>query len=183
MIFRETALQGTYIIDIEMLEDERGFFARSWCRREFRALGLHQDWVQNNISFNKRKGTLRGIHYQTAPCEEIKLVRCSMGAIYDVLIDLRPHSGTFAKWTAVELTARNRRMLYVPEGIAHGFLTLEDDTEVFYHMSAYYSAEHARGVRWNDPAFGIQWPMDVLVISEKDRHLPDFSLPVSGEAA
>jgi len=174
MIFSETKLQGAFIIDPEKLEDDRGFFARSWCQREASAYGLHPQWVQCNVSFNRKKGTLRGMHYQCAPSEEAKLVRCTRGAIYDAIIDLRPASSTYRQWLGVELTAENRRMLYIPEGFAHGFLTLDDNTEIFYQMSEFYAPACARGVRWNDPAFGVQWPMEASVISDKDRSYPDF---------
>lgn len=156
------------------MEDERGFFARTWCRRECAAQGLKGQWVQCSISHNRRKGTLRGMHYQIAPHEEAKLVRCTMGAIFDVIIDLRPDSPTYAHHFSVVLTARNRELLYIPEGFAHGFQTLEDDTEVFYHISEFYAPDYARGVRWNDPAFGIRWPDDDRIISERDQHYPDF---------
>jgi len=175
MIFTPTQLQGAFVIEPERLEDERGFFARTWCEREAETYGLKARWVQCNISFNKKKGTLRGMHYQVAPYEEAKLVRCTMGAIYDVIIDLRPASSTCSQYTAMVLTAQNRKMLYVPEGFAHGFLTLEDDTEVFYQMSQFYAPEYARGVRWDDPAFGIYWPDDVQAISDRDRNYPDFT--------
>lgn len=175
MLFRETVLKGAYVVEPERITDERGFFARTWCRSEFETHGLNPNLVQCNISFNDKKGTLRGMHYQATPRAEAKLVRCTAGAIYDVIVDLRPDSGTFKRWTGVELNADNRYMLYIPEGFAHGFLTLSEDAEVFYQMSEYYSAEHARGVRWNDQAFGIQWPGEALVISERDRSYPDFS--------
>jgi dTDP-4-dehydrorhamnose 3,5-epimerase len=174
MIFTETRLKGAFIIEPDRLEDERGFFARSWCEREAAAYGLHPKWVQCNISFNKKKATLRGMHYQFAPFEEAKLVRCTRGAIYDVIIDLRPNSSTLRQWVAVELSVENRRMLYIPEGFAHGFLTLDDNTEIFYQMSEFYASAYARGVRWNDLAFAIEWPTDVRVISDKDRSYPDF---------
>ena len=174
MKFIETKLKGAFVVELERLEDERGFFARSWCEREATAYDLHPKWVQCNISFNKQKATLRGMHYQSAPFEEAKLVRCTMGAMYDVIIDLRPNSLTFRQWMAVELSAENRRMLFVPEGFAHGFLTLDDNSEIFYLMSEFYAPAHARGVRWNDPAFAIEWPMDVRVISDKDRNYADF---------
>ena len=177
MIFTETRLRGAFIIDPERLEDERGFFARTWCQREFETHGLCTQWVQCNISFNHTKGTLRGMHYQQVPYAESKLVRCTMGATYDVIIDLRPDSPTFKQHVAVSLSAQNRRMLYAPVGFAQGFLTLEDNTEVLYYMSEFYGPEYAAGVRWNDPVFGIQWPSDVLVISERDRHYPDFNFP------
>ncbi len=175
MIFQETKLKGAYIVDIERREDDRGFFARSWCRREFEAHGLNPRIAQCDVSFNARKGTLRGMHYQVKPFEEAKLVRCTMGSLCDVIVDLRPGSPTFKKHLGVVLTAENRTMLYVPEGFAHGFLTLEDETEVHYQISEFYAPDHARGFRWNDPAFGIAWPADVTVISERDRNYPDFS--------
>lgn len=174
MIFTEAKLKGAFIIEPERLGDHRGFFARTWCQREFETHGLSPRLAQCNISFNKKKGTLRGMHYQAAPYEEAKLVRCTMGAIYDAIIDLRSESPTFMQHTAVVLTAENRKMLYVPEGFAHGFQTLEDDTEVFYQMSEFYVAEYARGVRWNDPAFGIQWPDAEPIILERDRNYPDM---------
>jgi dTDP-4-dehydrorhamnose 3,5-epimerase len=176
MRFTETQPKGAFIIEPTRLEDERGFFARTWCRREFAARGLDLEWVQCNISFNRERGTLRGMHYQAAPHAEAKLIRCTMGATYNVIIDLRPESPTFTQWMAVELTAENRRMLYIPEGFAAGFQTLMDHTEVFYHMSAFYAPDYARGVRWNDPAFGIQWPAEVRVMSERDQTYPDFTL-------
>ncbi len=175
MIFRATSLAGAYVIEGERLEDERGFFARSFCRREFEAQGLVPDLVQCNISFNRRRGTLRGLHYQAAPHEEPKLVRCTLGRVHDVTVDLRPESETFKKHLAVTLSSENRTMLYVPAGLAHGFLTLEDDSEVFYQMAQFYHPTSARGVRWDDPAFGIEWPAEPTVISERDRSYPDFT--------
>ena len=175
MIFAETKLKGAFIIQPEKLEDERGFFARTWCKREIEAHGLNPNLVQCNISFNKKRGTLRGMHHQVPPHEEAKLVRCTMGAIYDVIIDLRPNSPTFKEWFSLELTAKNRKMIYIPEGVSHGFMTLDDNTEVFYQMSEFYAPECARGVRWNDPAFDIVWPGDVTVISERDNQYPDFT--------
>jgi dTDP-4-dehydrorhamnose 3,5-epimerase len=174
MIFHETDLAGVVIVEMQLLCDERGFFARSWCEREFREHGLNSELVQCSISFNKERGTLRGVHYQAAPNPEAKLVRCTRGSLYDVALDLRPDSSTYLKWTAAELSAENHRALYIPEGCAHGFLTLEDQTEVLYQMSEFYYPEAARGVRWNDPAFGIEWPGKVEVISERDRIYPDF---------
>ena len=174
MKFVETELKGAFIIEPEILEDERGFFARTWCRKEFEQYGLNPKMAQCNISFNRNKGTLRGMHYQAPPFEEAKLVRCTMGAVHDVIIDLRPNSKTFMQWIDVELSAENRRMIYIPEGFAHGFLTLENDTEVFYQMSEFYAPEYARGVRWNDPKFSVQWPDDVRIISEKDKNFKDF---------
>ena len=176
MIFTETHLKDAFVIDPEKLEDERGFFARTWCQREAAAHGIQPRWLQCNISFNKKKGTMRGMHYQDVPFAEAKLVRCTMGAIYDVIVDLRSNAPTFQQWVAIELSAENRRMLYIPEGFAHGFLTLQDDTEIFYQMSEFYAPAYARGVRWNDPAFNIQWPIDVRVIADRDRNYPDFRI-------
>lgn len=175
MKFLETSLKDACIIDIEPIEDKRGLFARTWCKREFEAHSLNPEIVQCNISFNIKKGTLRGMHYQTKPFEEAKLVRCTHGAIFDVIIDLRADSPTFKNWFAVELTDKNRKMLYIPERFAHGFQTLKDNTEVFYQMSEYYSPEHSRGIRWNDPSFSIQWPEDKRIISKRDQQYPDFS--------
>lgn len=174
MIFHETKLPGVCEIELEPHADERGFFARAWCQHEFERHGLNSRVVQCSISFNARKGTLRGLHFQAHPCPETKVVRCLHGAIYDVVVDLRPQSPTFKEWIAVVLTATNRRMIYVPEGCAHGFLTLADETEIFYHMSEFYHAELARGVRWDDPALKIVWPREVAVISERDRTYPDL---------
>jgi dTDP-4-dehydrorhamnose 3,5-epimerase len=175
MIFTETDLKGAFVVEPERLPDERGFFARTWCEREFQAHIGEVRFVQCNISFNIRRGTLRGMHYQASPFEEARLVRCAMGAIYDVIIDLRPNSESFKKWFAIELTAEDRRMLYVPKGFAHGFVTLQDRTEVFYQMSEFFRPEYARGVRWNDPAFSVDWPVEVRVMSQRDRDCPDFS--------
>jgi dTDP-4-dehydrorhamnose 3,5-epimerase len=177
VIFVETRLTGSFIIEPERNEDQRGFFARTWCQREFMKHGLNPRLAQCSVSFNRKRGTLRGMHYQIAPHEEAKLVRCTRGAIYDVIIDLRPDSPTFTRWVAAELTAANYRMLYIPEGFAHGFQTLDDDSEVFYQMSEFYAPECARGVRWNDPAFGIQWPSDERTISLRDDTYPDFVKP------
>ena len=174
MKFHPTKIAEVFEIHPEPSRDERGFFARAWCRSEFEAHGLESTLVQCNISFNLRKGTLRGMHYQAAPFAETKLVRCTQGAIYDVVLDLRPQSPTFKRWIAATLTAENRNMLYVPQGCAHGFLTLKNETEVFYQMSEVYNVESARGVRWDDPAFGVAWPEKVEVISERDRTYPDF---------
>jgi dTDP-4-dehydrorhamnose 3,5-epimerase len=175
MIFTETKLKGAFILELERLEDERGFFARAWCQREFVNHGLTPQLVQCSVSFNHKRGTLRGMHYQIAPHEEARLVRCTRGAIYDVIIDLRPDSPTFAHWLAVELSEENRRMLYVPEKFANGFQTLRDDSEIFYQMSEFYAPECARGIRWNDPAFAIKWPEGHGVLSDRDRNYPDFS--------
>jgi len=174
MKFCETKLLGAFEIHLEPTPDARGFFARTWCQKEFEDHGLNPTVVQCNLSFNTRKGTLRGMHYQAAPHAEAKLVRCTRGSIYDVLVDLRLGSPTFKAWVAIVLTAEKRNMVYVPEGLAHGFLTLEDNTEVFYQMSQFYYAESARGVRWNDPAFRIFWPEKVEVISQRDQSQPNF---------
>ena len=174
MIFNETKLKGVFIIEPERIEDERGFFARAFCRKEFLTHGLDFKIVQCSISHNKLKGTLRGMHYQVAPKAESKIVRCTKGAIYDVVIDLRPDSPTYCQWISVELTSDNRRMIYVPEGFAHGFQTLENDTEVFYQMNEVYAPECAKGVRWDDPAFGIKWPIFKKIISNKDCKYPEF---------
>lgn len=176
MIFTETPLKEAYIIELERIEDERGFFARSWCVREFEEHGLNPNLVQCNISFNKKKGTLHGMHYQVAPHEEAKLVRCTKGALYDVIIDLRPDSPTFKRWFGVELTAENRKALYISEGFAHGFQTLEDSTEVFYQMSEFYHPESALGVRYDDPAFGIRLPLPVTAVSKKDLAYPKWEV-------
>jgi dTDP-4-dehydrorhamnose 3,5-epimerase len=177
MVFTEAGLSGAFFLDIERHTDERGFFARTWCRREFAAHGLKSEFVQGNISQNRTKGTLRGMHYQAHPHEEAKLVRCTRGAVYDVIIDLRPDSATFLGHVGTVLSDKNHRALYVPEGFAHGFLTLTDDAEVAYEMAQFYEGAAGRGVRWNDPAFGISWPEPVVVISERDRTYPDFQIP------
>jgi dTDP-4-dehydrorhamnose 3,5-epimerase len=174
MIFTEEKLKGAYIIEIERHNDKRGFFARVWCQREFKAYNLMACLVQTNISFSAKIATLRGLHYQVAPYEESKLVRVTKGAIYDVIVDLRPCSPTYKQWMGVELTAENYKMLYVPQNFAHGFLTLDNNTEVTYHVSQFYSPESERGVRYNDPAFGVEWPIEVQVISDKDKSWPDY---------
>jgi len=169
MIFVETPLQGAYVVELDKCEDKRGFFARSWCVREFSSKGLDTELVQCNVSFNERKGTLRGLHYQIPPHAEAKLVRCTRGALFDVIVDLRADSPTFLKWFGVKLTATNYRMLYIPKRFAHGFQTLEDGTEIFYQMSDFYAPPASRGIRWNDPCLGIVWPEADRTISEKDR--------------
>ncbi|MGH7380667.1 MAG: dTDP-4-dehydrorhamnose 3,5-epimerase [Candidatus Methylomirabilales bacterium] len=174
MMFSETRLKNAFIIEPERREDERGFFARVWCQREFEEYGLNPNLVQCSISYNKKKGTLRGMHYQIKPHQEAKLARCTMGSIYDVIIDLRPESPTFMQHSAVVLSAENRKALYIPEGLGHGFQTLEDNTEVFYQMSEFYVPEAARGIRWDDPAFGITWPSGERIISDRDRSYPGF---------
>jgi dTDP-4-dehydrorhamnose 3,5-epimerase len=173
MLFTETSLSGSFVIEPEKLTDERGFFARTWCRNEFENHGLNTALVQCNMSYTINRGTLRGMHYQTAPHGEAKLVKCTRGSIYDVIIDMRPGSETYKRWFSVELSSNNYKMLYVPEEFAHGFLTLEDNTEVFYQMSEFYYPDSARGIRWNDPAFSIDWPGDILYLSDRDRNYPD----------
>lgn len=174
MIFQETKLNGAFVVEPERIEDERGSFARNWSQREFAAQGLKDTFVESNTSLSLKKGTLRGMHFQAAPHAQVKLVRCTQGAICDVIIDLRADSPTFKEWVAVELTAANGRMLYVPEGFAHGFQTLVPNTEVFYLVSAYYAPDSAGGVRWNDPVFAIQWPEGDRTIIQRDRDYPDF---------
>ena len=169
-------LSGAFLIELQLISDERGFFARTWCTEEFERLGLNPKLVQCSISWNARRGTLRGLHYQTEPYAEAKLIRCCSGAIYDVIVDLRPASPTYGKWIAAELTSENRRMLYVPEGFAHGFQTLIDGAEISYQISASYQPDHARGVRWNDPAFGIEWPISHPILSARDRAFADHKL-------
>jgi dTDP-4-dehydrorhamnose 3,5-epimerase len=175
MIFRETKLPGTFIIELEAFGDERGFFALAWSKKEFADRGLESALVECNISFNSQKGTLRGMHYQEAPHGQVKLVRCIRGAIFDVVIDLRPASPTFKHWMGVELSASNRLMLYVPKGLAHGFQTLESDSEIYYQMSAPYVPGTDRGVRWNDPAFAIEWPDENHALLARDNEYPDFA--------
>jgi dTDP-4-dehydrorhamnose 3,5-epimerase len=174
VIFTQLQLSGAYLIDIQPVEDNRGFFARSFCRDEFAAYGLRTNVAQCNISFNKQKGTLRGMHFQGPPKSEAKLVRCTRGKVYDVILDLRPESPTYCQWVAVELSENNYRSLYIPEGFAHGFQTIEDSTEVFYQMYEFYSPEDARGVRWDDPAFGITWPLPNPTLSERDASYPFY---------
>ena len=175
MIATETELKGAFTIALEKFTDVRGFFARTWSQQEFLGLGLDENLVECNISFNKQKGTLRGMHYQAEPHGQVKVVRCTRGAIFDVIIDLRPESSTFKRWVSIELSAENHRMLYVPRGFAHGFQTLRDNTEVLYQMSSYYEPESGRGVRWNDPAFGIDWPSVERIIIDRDQAYPDFT--------
>ncbi len=174
MKFTATPLDGAWIVDIEPIADERGFFARSWCLEEFQRQGLNPDLAQCNISFNERKGTLRGLHYQEPPYGETKLVRCTAGAIYDVIVDIRQASRSYRQWFAVELSAANRRILYVPDGLAHGFQALQEQTEIFYQMSDGFHPESARGIRWNDAAFAIRWPVSDPILSARDRSYPDF---------
>jgi dTDP-4-dehydrorhamnose 3,5-epimerase len=177
MIFTEGALPGTYILDPDRKSDSRGFFARSFCLQEFAEHGLAPAIVQANVSFNHERGTLRGMHYQAAPHQEIKIVRCTRGALYDVIVDVRPASPTHGQWMGVELTEHNGRTLYVPEGFAHGYITLADDTEVMYFVTASYAPQAERGLRYDDPTFGIEWPHRVRHISEKDASWPDYAWP------
>jgi len=180
MIFEKTSLEGAHVVKLQAVTDDRGFFARSWCKQEFSDHDLNTNCVQTNISFNKWKGTLRGMHYQAELFGEVKIVRCTRGAIYDVIIDLREESGTYLEWIGIELNDENREMLYIPKGFAHGFLTLKDDTEVYYQMSEYYKPDAARGLRFDDPTFNIQWPAAIKTISEKDTSWPDFRKQVDG---
>jgi dTDP-4-dehydrorhamnose 3,5-epimerase len=176
MIVRETTLAGVYILEPQCFEDERGFFAQSFSATEFEARGMASVFVESNVSFNKRRGTLRGMHYQTSPHGQDKLIRCTQGAIFDVAVDLRPHSPTFKQWVGAELTAANRFMVYVPADCGHGFQTLVDDAEVFYMVSRPYKPESGRGVRWNDPAFGVEWPhVGNRILLDRDQTYPDFA--------
>lgn len=180
--FTETGLAGAFVIDPERFEDERGFLARSYSEGEFAARGLGVRFVESNIAFNARRHTLRGMHFQRAPRAQAKLVRCTAGAVYDVILDLRPGSETFGRWFAAELTAENCRMLFVPEGFAHGYQTLADATEVFYQVSDFYAPDHSGGVRWDDPAFRIEWPAtEGVTINERDRAYADFGARPSDE--
>jgi dTDP-4-dehydrorhamnose 3,5-epimerase len=190
MIFEETQLPGAYAIDLEPVVDERGFFARVWCAREFEDQGLTAVHAQSSLSYNARAGTLRGLHYQVAPHLEVKLVRCTRGAIFDVMVDLREESDTYSQWVGLELSATNRRMVYVPAGVAHGFQTLEDDTEVLYQIDQPHTPGAAQGLRYDDPAVGIVWPLEVSVISDNDAAWPGLSSrpdnsrnPVEGDSA
>ncbi|TCS64991.1 dTDP-4-dehydrorhamnose 3,5-epimerase [Varunaivibrio sulfuroxidans] len=171
----KTPIGGVRTVDIDSHGDDRGFFARTYCRREFEAAGIDLTVAQTNLSVNKRRGTLRGLHFQGVPRPDPKLVQCVRGAIFDVAVDLRPASPTFRDWFGVELSAQNRRALFVPPGCAHGFLSLRDDTEVLYLMGEYYEPALAQGVRWDDPAFAIAWPIAPAVIAPRDRDYPDFS--------
>jgi len=174
MIFENLSLKGSCLLKLEKHLDERGFFARTFCSKEFEEKGLNNKFLQSSISYNSKKGTLRGMHYQVAPHDEVKLVQCVKGAIYDVIIDLRTNSSTYCQWVGVELNEDNGNLVYVPKGFAHGFQTLTDETVVYYQISDFYAPESARGVRWDDPAFGINWPIDEPVISIKDSRLPDY---------
>ena len=174
MLFTESKLKGAFVLEPERREDNRGFFARTFCQREFEAHGLNPLVVQCNIAYNRKKGTLRGMHFQNPPFQEAKLVRCTQGTILDVILDLRPDSPTYKKWASAELSEDNHRMLYIPEGFAHGYQTLTETTEIIYQVSQFYAPESASGVRHNDPAFGIEWPLEVTAISELDKKWPDY---------
>ncbi len=180
MRFNKTPLDGAYTIDLEKRGDDRGFFARLFCEKEFSAAGLETRFVQINNSSSATRGTLRGMHFQLPPAAEVKVVRCIKGALYDVIVDLRPDSPTFMRWFGAELSAENRRMMYVPRGFAHGFITLADDTEAFYLVSAFYAPECERGLRFDDPAVGIEWPLSPTEMSEKDKSWPDLDLAFHG---
>jgi dTDP-4-dehydrorhamnose 3,5-epimerase len=177
VIFTETPLKGAFVVDLDLREDSRGFFARTWCSREAAARGLNTRIEQCNIAFNRRKGALRGMHFQLPPHGEARLVRCTRGSIHDTILDLRPDSRTFMQHWSIDLSETNRRAIYIPEGFAHGLQTLQDDTEVFYQMSAHYAPEANIGVRWDDPAFGLMWPLPVTEMSQRDRSFPDFQPP------
>lgn len=174
MRFIETKLKGAYVIELEQKTDERGYFTREFCQKEFETHGLNTNIAQCNISYSKRNGTLRGLHFQYHPYEEVKVLLCLSGSLYDVIVDLRPQSPTFKQWNGVVLKSETRQLLYIPKGFAHGFLTLEDNTEAFYHVSEFYNPEHEGGVRWNDPAFNIIWPIQPTVISQRDKTFADF---------
>lgn len=174
MLFHETPLPGCYVIEPERMQDHRGFFTRVWCRRELEQRGLKADILQSNVGFSHRKGTLRGLHYQTAPYAEVKIVRCTRGAMFDVVVDLRPQSPSHKRWFGVELTEDNGKMIYVPEGFAQGYLTLVDNTEMNYHTSQFFARESASGVRYDDPVFQIQWPIEISVISEQDTKWANY---------
>ena len=176
MIFKETPLPGAYVIEPERISDPRGFFTRVWCKQELQRHGLKDEISQSNVGFSHRAGTVRGLHFQKAPRAEVKIVRCTRGSMFDVIVDLRRQSAAFKRHVAVTLSSDNRKMLYVPEGCAHGFQTLEDETEVFYQISQFYVPQHGRGVRWDDPAFAIPWPQAERIIIERDRNYPDFSV-------
>ncbi len=176
MIFSELGLKGAFLVEVKKIEDDRGFFGRAWCANEFKQNGLNPAFVQLNTSFSHKKGTIRGMHYQVDPYQEVKFIRCTRGRIFDVIIDLRPDSPTFMKWVGNELSADNYRMVYVPENFAHGFVTMEDNSEVYYPVSQFYTPGAERGLRWNDPAFKIKWPVEISMVSDKDQSHKDFSI-------
>lgn len=176
MIFKETKLKGSFILEIQKVEDERGFFGRAWCAKEMENHGLNVNIRQTNVSYNKLKGTLRGMHYQKSPFKECKVVRCTKGAIFDVIIDLRPDSPTYCEWFGIELTSENHKMIYIPEDFAHGFITMEDNTEITYMVSEFYAPGYEAALRWDDPKFNIKWPIPPHVISSKDKAIPNFEI-------
>ena len=176
MIFSETKLKGAFVIDVQKLIDDRGFFGRLWCEKEMNAHNLETNIVQSNVSLSKNKGTLRGMHFQRSPYQETKLVRCTKGSVYDVIIDLRPESQTFKQWFGIKLSETDHKMIYVPKNFAHGFLTLEDNSEVYYLVTQFYNKDHEAGLRWDDPELNIDWPIMVHEISEKDNIHPNFEL-------
>ncbi|MCD4681695.1 MAG: dTDP-4-dehydrorhamnose 3,5-epimerase [Bacteroidales bacterium] len=176
MIFTETKLKGAFVVEIKKLEDERGFFGRAWCQQEFEAHGIKTKICQINTSFTKKKGTIRGVHFQVDPYQEAKFIRCTKGRIFDVMVDLRPDSPTFLQWVGNELSEDNYKMAYVPENFAHGFVSLVDNCEVYYPVSQFYTPGAERGMRWNDPVINIKWPIDIINISDKDKSHPDFDL-------
>ena len=175
MIFSETNLQGAYVIEPKRIDDDRGFFGRIWCQDELKQMGLKSELAQSNVGFNHHKGTLRGLHFQKPPHAEVKIVRCTRGAIFDVIVDLRPNSPTYKGWFGVELNEDNCKMIYAPEGFAQGYLALADNTEMYYHTTEFYHPESAFGVRYDDSAFGIEWPIEIAEISQQDREWPDYS--------
>ena len=175
MIFRETPISGAYVIEPERIEDHRGFFARIWCKKELGQRGLETELAQSNIGFSSRRGTLRGLHFQEAPHTEVKIVRCTRGSIFDVIVDLRPDSSSYKRWFGTELSDENGKMIYAPEGCAQGYITLTDNSEMYYHTSDFYHPESASGVRYNDPEFGVVWPVEIAVISQQDKEWPDYS--------
>jgi dTDP-4-dehydrorhamnose 3,5-epimerase len=179
MLFTSTRLEGAFLIDVELKKDERGFFARTWCRHELAGKGLDTEVAQESISYNRLAGTLRGLHFQRSPHEENKIVRCTRGAIFDVIVDLRPHSFSYLQWQAFELTSENRRAVYIPKGVAHGFQALTEHCEVNYHISAFYAPDAASGYRYDDATFQITWPLPVTVISERDMSWPKFRVDAS----
>jgi dTDP-4-dehydrorhamnose 3,5-epimerase len=174
--FTELSLKGAFIIEVDKIKDERGFFGRLWCENEFKIHQMKTNIVQSNVSLSKKKGTLRGLHFQKGGYAETKFVRCTRGSVYDVIVDLRPDSPTFKQWFGVELTADNYKMIYVPENFAHGFLTLEDNSEVYYLVTQFYNKEHEGGLRYDDPALNIEWPLEIQEVSDKDKNHPEFSL-------
>jgi len=181
MEFTETPIAGAYLIDVRRIGDERGFFGRLWCQKEMAAMGLATHICQSNIGVSTSAGTLRGLHFQKPPHQEVKIIRCPRGAVYDVIVDLRPESPSYLRWYAAELTAENARMLYIPEGCATGYQTLVDDSEICYHTTKFYHPESASGVRYNDPAFAIDWPLEITAISENDKNWPDYQPTTEGQ--